>query len=98
MFLKKKWGNMEDPEQLNESGILVASILIKSFLVFFLFFLYVSVTWFLDSQNFITKIFGLSALILCFVSLFMSVKDKHFKRVLSFIAAFTIIFYASHWL
>lgn len=89
---------MEEPEQLNKSAILVASILIKSFLIFWLFFLYVAVMWFWDSQNLITKISGFSALLLCFVSLFMSVKDKYFKRVLSFVAGLTVLFYAAQWL
>jgi len=89
---------MEESEQPTKQAILVASILIKSFLIFWLFFLYVAVTWFWDSQNLITKIFGLSALILCFVSLFMSVIDKYYKRVLSLIAVFTILFYVTQWI
>ena len=74
------------------------SLLIKSALIFWLLFLYVAVMWFWDSQNIITKISGFSALLLCFISLFMPVKDKNFKRALFFVAGLSVLFYASQWL
>ena len=89
---------MEEPQHQNEVANFATSLLIKSALVFWLLFLYVAVMWFWDSQNFITKISGFSALLLCFVSLFMSVKDKHFKRMLLFVVGLSVLFYASQWL
>ena len=90
---------MEDaPNHESKAASLVASLLIKAVSLFWLLFLYVAVMWFWGSQNIITGISGASALLLCFISLFVPVNDKYFKFVLSIIVLLSILFYASQWL
>ena len=89
---------MSDSQVQNKSASFISSLLVKSALIILLFFLYTAVMWFWDSQNIITKIAGAFSIILCFISIFMPVKDKDFKYVLISVASLVIIFYASQWL
>ena len=89
---------MEENKQQNEAANIVASLFVKSALIFWLFFLYIAVMWFWDHQNIITKISGSLAIFVCFVTLFMPIKDKHFKYMLLSIAGLSVLFYASQWL
>jgi len=72
---------METNRKLSRAEVIFCEIAIKSFLLGFIFFLYIGLVWWAGHRNVFENLLGFSAIFLCVIMVFVPVRNKAFNKM-----------------